>query len=67
MAYIADGRLYPSVGDRLRHRAMGWVGTFVEVVFANKDRRHFLVQSVDSPQRWITLDSDWEVVDGKEG
>lgn len=60
MAYSAGGRTYYDVGETLKHRSMGYVGKYISEVFVNKGKRHLLVQALDSAQRWVLPDQDWE-------
>lgn len=58
MGYLIDGVYYPETGERVRHKAMGWRGVYLDTVTANKSRRHYRVRR-DDGRVVITLDSDW--------
>jgi len=62
MAYTISGRLYPNPGECLRHKTMGFEGTYEQEVFTNKDKRHFKVVSDDGKKTYVLPDKDWELI-----
>ena len=54
-------RQYPEAGQILIHRTFGFKGKFVQEVYVNGGRRHFLVSDLASAKRYVLPDNEWTV------